>query len=267
MARASARRRRQRLRRAGRVAGPADAPLAGRGRRGLLVTAHRRPDRVRVLTAGRTRDSSARWTRRRAQNGGRRVTRHPTRPVPPPSAHGSGPKATPLAHEGKVFTLGVSGILAAFDGQTGTLLWRTEAPSRTALLQRRVLAPGCAGAGDRPSGKLRRADRVRCLVGRSEVEDRRGRSLHVPDAGDAAGSTASGVGDPGRGYERLAVQRRHVVGVRMARRQAGGIMPTVHGDQVVVSASGSGVMALRPALRGGAWTVEKIRETSDVVMT
>ena len=43
-------------------------------------------------------------------------------------------------------------------------------------------------------------------------------------------------------------------------------MPTVHGDQVIVSAAGSGVMALRPALRGGAWTVEKVWETDDADM-
>ena len=53
----------------------------------------------------------------------------PYTPSPPTAEHGSGPKATPLAHEGKVFTLGVSGILAAFDAQSGRLVWRTEAPA------------------------------------------------------------------------------------------------------------------------------------------
>jgi hypothetical protein len=50
-------------------------------------------------------------------------------PSGPTVAHGSGPKATPLFHEGKLFTLGISGILSAFDARTGTRLWQTAAPA------------------------------------------------------------------------------------------------------------------------------------------
>lgn len=42
--------------------------------------------------------------------------------------HGSGPKSTPAIAGGRVFTLGISGILSAFDLETGTLLWRRPAP-------------------------------------------------------------------------------------------------------------------------------------------
>ena len=45
------------------------------------------------------------------------------------AAHGSGPKATPLYQNGTVFTLGISGILAAFDARRGTLRWRTDEPT------------------------------------------------------------------------------------------------------------------------------------------
>jgi len=50
-------------------------------------------------------------------------------PSGPTVAHGSGPKATPLFHEGKLFTLGISGILSVFDARTGTRLWQTAAPA------------------------------------------------------------------------------------------------------------------------------------------
>jgi outer membrane protein assembly factor BamB len=50
-------------------------------------------------------------------------------PSPPAAAHGAGPKATPLFHEGKVLTHGVSEILAAFDAATGTRLWKTPPPT------------------------------------------------------------------------------------------------------------------------------------------
>lgn len=42
--------------------------------------------------------------------------------------HGDGPKATPLFHQGKVYTLGLSGIVSAFDAASGKLVWQKPAP-------------------------------------------------------------------------------------------------------------------------------------------
>ena len=53
----------------------------------------------------------------------------PYSPAQPAAAHGAGPKATPSFRDGRLFTLGISGIVAAFDASDGTLLWRTEAPA------------------------------------------------------------------------------------------------------------------------------------------
>jgi outer membrane protein assembly factor BamB len=53
----------------------------------------------------------------------------PYTPSSPTVAHGSGPKATPLFHDGKLFTVGISGIVSAFDVATGRRLWQTTAPS------------------------------------------------------------------------------------------------------------------------------------------
>jgi outer membrane protein assembly factor BamB len=44
-------------------------------------------------------------------------------------SHGAGPKSTPAIAGGRVFTLGVSGILSAFDLASGKLLWRLPAPA------------------------------------------------------------------------------------------------------------------------------------------
>jgi outer membrane protein assembly factor BamB len=40
------------------------------------------------------------------------------------TAHGEGPKSTPLYANGILYTLGISGILSAFDAETGKPLWR-----------------------------------------------------------------------------------------------------------------------------------------------
>jgi outer membrane protein assembly factor BamB len=45
---------------------------------------------------------------------------------PAATAHGKGPKSTPAVAGGRVFTLGISGILSAFDAATGRLAWRKE---------------------------------------------------------------------------------------------------------------------------------------------
>jgi glucose dehydrogenase len=47
---------------------------------------------------------------------------------------------------------------------------------------------------------------------------------------------------------------------------SGGIMPISYGDTLIVSATMAGVVAIKPRLRDGAWTVEKAWETAAVEM-
>jgi outer membrane protein assembly factor BamB len=42
--------------------------------------------------------------------------------------HGPGPKSTPAFADGRLFTLGMSGIVTAFEAGSGTLLWQKGAP-------------------------------------------------------------------------------------------------------------------------------------------
>jgi outer membrane protein assembly factor BamB len=50
----------------------------------------------------------------------------PYSPSQPTIAHGAGPKATPLFHDGTLFTLGITGIVTAFEATTGKLLWQAR---------------------------------------------------------------------------------------------------------------------------------------------
>jgi len=43
-------------------------------------------------------------------------------------AHGPGPKSTPAIAGGRVFTIGIGGVLSAFDFASGKLVWRVPAP-------------------------------------------------------------------------------------------------------------------------------------------
>ena len=42
------------------------------------------------------------------------------------TGHGKGPKATPIVDRGRVFTLGISGIVSAFDAASGKPVWRHD---------------------------------------------------------------------------------------------------------------------------------------------
>lgn len=43
---------------------------------------------------------------------------------PAARGHGKGPKSTPVYHNGRLFTLGISGILSCIDAQNGNVIWR-----------------------------------------------------------------------------------------------------------------------------------------------
>jgi outer membrane protein assembly factor BamB len=45
---------------------------------------------------------------------------------PAAARHGKGPKSTPVVRDGIVYTLGISGILSAFDAATGAVKWRVS---------------------------------------------------------------------------------------------------------------------------------------------
>src|SRR5262249_10512832 len=45
---------------------------------------------------------------------------------PAATSHGKGPKSTPVFSAGKLYTLGISGVLSCYDANTGRVIWRKE---------------------------------------------------------------------------------------------------------------------------------------------
>ena len=167
----------------------------------------------------------------------------PYTPSPPTVAHGSGPKATPLAHEGKVFTLGISGILAAFDGQTGRLLWRTEAPAEPPYFSAASSPLGVPGLVIVHPGNYEALTAFDVSSGAVKWKTGAGGAFMSPTLATLQGVpqvvsvTQAGVMSVTPSDGRMLWEYPWPGG------KQGGIMPTVHGDQVIVSAAGSGVMA------------------------
>jgi outer membrane protein assembly factor BamB len=186
-------------------------------------------------------------------------------PSKPTAVHGAGPKATPAFHNGRIFTLGISGIVAAFDAASGKLLWRSPAPAE---------APYFSAA----SSPLADGDLVFAHPGNYGP-------LTAFDA--ATGAVRWTAGDGGffaspllatiSGTRQLiTITQKNVIGVAIDggavlwefpwAGAAGGPMPVLYGGSVIVSGLDQGVAAFTPSKRDGSWVVERRWETKDVSM-
>jgi outer membrane protein assembly factor BamB len=190
----------------------------------------------------------------------------PYTPSSPTAVHGSGPKATPLFHDRKIITLGISGIVAAFDAQKGTLLWRTAEPSEVPFFS----------AASSPVGEGRFAITHPGNYGPLTAFDLASGKVAWKAGGDAffmppTVMTLQGV------RQVVSVTQTAVIGVAVedgrllwefpwSGGRSGGIMPIPYGDKIIVSATTAGVMAISPRYRDGSWLVNKAWETSAVEM-
>ena len=87
---------------------------------GNRVVVHTRQENREVVTAFDLESGKQLW---------QDAVDAPYRVNPAAAAHGPGPKSTPAIADGRVFTMGVSGIFSAHDLATGKLLWRKNAPA------------------------------------------------------------------------------------------------------------------------------------------
>lgn len=187
-------------------------------------------------------------------------------PTAPTAAHGSGPKATPVFLEGKVITLGITGVVAAFEAQRGTLLWRTteptEAPFFTAASspvaagRLAIMHPGNYGpltAFDVSSGR--------------EAWVAGGGGFFMPPTVVSLQDTRQVVSVTQAAVVGVAVEDGRILWeFPWTGGRSGGIMPIPYGDRLILSASTGGVIAISPRRRNGEWLVEKAWENPAVEM-
>jgi outer membrane protein assembly factor BamB len=187
-------------------------------------------------------------------------------PSSPIAGHGSGPKATPLFHDRKIITLGISGIVAAFDAETGKLLWRSAEPDEAPFFS----------AASSPVGAGRFAITHPGSYGPLTAFDVASGKVAWVAGGDAFFMAPTVVTLQGI-RQVISVTQAAVIGVSAddgrllwefpwTGGRSGGIMPIPYGDKIILSATSAGVMAISPRVRNGSWLVEKAWETSAVEM-
>lgn len=187
------------------------------------------------------------------------------------AGHGQGPKSTPLFLDGRLYTLGITGIVSCFRAADGTLLWQKPAPPNETLYNNSAMSPIANGrqvifhVGGHGSGALTAFDAVS-----GEVSWRWD--------GDGPAYASPIIVDLGGVRQVVTLTQRNVVGVDAAtgallwrhpfenQFSNHSISPIVYRDTVVVSGYEMGVIAFAPIRRGNAWTIEPRWTTPDVSM-
>ena len=182
--------------------------------------------------------------------------------------HGPGPKSTPIFYDGKLYTLGISGIVSAFDTGDGTLLWQHPAP-QTDPLYATAMSPLADGGnvifhvGGHDQGALTAFDADTGQV-----------TWRWDGDGPAYGSPV--LADIGGTRHLVTITQEHVVGISAATGELlwerpfesnstnNSITPIVYDDSIIVSGHNLGVSRFRPVQRGGQWLTETLWDNQDV---
>jgi outer membrane protein assembly factor BamB len=193
---------------------------------------------------------------------------------PGAASYGSGPRSTPVYHQNKLFTLGISGILSAFDAQSGSLKWQKQfdnkfaegAPpfgaSMSPLAAENVLI---AHVGGHKGGALIAFDIETGAEKWSFVGE--GPSYSSPIIAELNGVK-----------QIIAQAHRKIIGVDLI----GGnllwstpfvtpcdqniVTPLVADDLLIFSSLDTGTFALRAQKKDGAWETKKVWEIKDISM-
>jgi outer membrane protein assembly factor BamB len=189
----------------------------------------------------------------------------PYAPATPAAAHGVGPKATPLFYRGRLYTLGITGIVSAFDSSTGKLAWQTPAAAEhpsygTAVSpvgdQNLIIVhPGNHGpltAFDANSGAIKWTGTDRGAYASPIIVELSGiRQVVTMTQESVLGVSLS---DGARLWEYPW----------RSRSTPSAITPILYDETLIVSSQAMGVTALKPTRRADRWVVDVVWETRDV---
>jgi outer membrane protein assembly factor BamB len=189
---------------------------------------------------------------------------------PAAARHEKGPKSTPTFADGKLFTLGMTGIVAAFDAATGKRLWQTP-PSQPGPLYHTAMSPlvdrglAIVHVGSHDRGALTAFD-----VNTGAVKWRWD--------GDGPGYGSAIVAEFEGTRQVITLTQRHLVGVDASsgallwkRRfetnySQNCITPLLYGQTVIISGLDKGVVAFKLVKTNGQWNTVDVWENSQVSM-
>ena len=184
--------------------------------------------------------------------------------------HGTGPKSTPTFADGRLYTLGMTGTVTAFDAATGKQLWQkpggpVEPLYHTAMSPLVDRGLVIVHVGGHNNGALTAFDARTGEVKWSWNGD--GPAYGSPVAAELAGTR-----------QIVTLTQENLVGISAAtgellwrrpyavRATRNAVTPIVHGQTIVVSGLGLPVTGFRVVNRGGQWSFEDVWTNNDVTM-
>jgi len=191
---------------------------------------------------------------------------------PATARHGPGPKSTPTFANGRLFTLGISGIVTAFDAATGKQIWQKAAGSveplyhtaQSALVDRGVVI---FHVGGHNAGALTAFDPATGDVKWTWT-------------GDGPGYGSAIVADIDGTHQMILFSQENLIGIDSsngqllwktpftARATTNAITPILYGARtVIVSGQGKPLTAYTIAKKNGQWTVEMAWENPQLSLS
>ena len=189
---------------------------------------------------------------------------------PATNPHGPGPKSTPAYADGRLFTLGMSGIVSAFDADDGELLWQVPGGAVEPLYHT-AMSPVVEGdlvifhVGGHDDGALTAFDTATGDVRWSWGGD--GPSYGSPLVLDIEGVR-----------QVVTYTQDNLVGVDVRTGEllwsrpfttaytTNSQTPILHGDLLIQSGQGNGVTAFRVLREGDAWTTDDVWHAREVAL-
>lgn len=185
---------------------------------------------------------------------------------PAARGHGKGPKSTPVVSGGRVFTLGITGVLSAHDAKTGKLVWRKDFSKQyptTSPLYGTAMSPVVEGG---------------LLIAHVGGHDKGALTAFDPATGavkwsyDADGPAYSSPIVISAGGERQVVTftQKEFVSVSAATGKPLWKLPAktmydtncntavAYKDTLIFSPEGKGVVAVRPVRQGANWAAQEV---------
>ncbi len=182
--------------------------------------------------------------------------------------HGTGPKSTPTFADGRLYTLGMSGIVTAFDAASGKQLWQKPRPAieplyhtaMSPLVDRGLVIVHVGGHND----------------GALTAFDARTGDVKWSWNGDGPAYGSPIVAELGGTRQVITMTQDNLVGVSAAtgellwkrpytvRSTRNAVTPIIHNQIVIVSGLGMPVIGFRVINKAGQWTSEDVWTNNDV---
>jgi outer membrane protein assembly factor BamB len=185
--------------------------------------------------------------------------------------HGPGPKSTPVFFNGRLYAIGMTGIVTAYDAATGKQIWQKPGSPLLPMFTTHAFSP-----------IIDRGLVIFHLGGHDEgaltAFDINTGDLRWTWRGDGPGYGSPVVADFGGTRQVITITQGKLVGVDAASgallwerpfvspNNTNSNTPVVAGDLLIVSSNGPPTSALRVSRTGSQWTVDTAWENTDVPM-